>query len=95
MPHAGTGAGAGDPSAGLLVQFLAWVAVRPRTYAETMEAWRTSCPRISVWEDAVGEGFVEVDGAGAGAQGDAGVMLTPVGREHLLRAGTGAGAVRG
>ena len=39
-----------DAGAGLLLQFLAWVAARPRAYADTMEAWRTSCPRISVWE---------------------------------------------
>src|SRR5262249_45361315 len=36
----------------LTLQFLAWLAERPRSYAETMEAWRTSCPRLSVWEDA-------------------------------------------
>ena len=36
----------------LTEQFLAWVADRPRTYAEAMEAWRSSCPRLSIWEDA-------------------------------------------
>ena len=31
----------------LTEQFLAWVADRPRTYAEAMEAWRSTCPRLS------------------------------------------------
>jgi hypothetical protein len=39
---------------------LAWIAEAPRSYGDTMEAWRTSCPRLSVWEDAVIEGFVRV-----------------------------------
>ena len=41
-------------------EFLSWIARRPRTYPETMEAWRTSCPRLSVWEDAVSDGLVRV-----------------------------------
>ncbi len=44
----------------LLLQFLSWVAAEPRTYAEAMEAWRTSCPRLSIWEDATADGLVEV-----------------------------------
>ena len=47
----------------IMIQFLSWVADRPRSYAQTMEAWRTACPRLSVWEDAVIEGLVHVDGA--------------------------------
>ena len=39
---------------------LAWIAATPRTYRETMEVWRTSCPRLSIWEDAVGVGLVRV-----------------------------------
>lgn len=45
----------------LMVQFLEWVASRQRTYAETMDAWRTSCPRLSVWEDALMDGLVQID----------------------------------
>ena len=37
---------------------LVWIEARPRTYAETMEAWRTSCPRLSIWEDALIAGLV-------------------------------------
>ena len=47
-----------DAAPRLLRQFLEWVAERPRTYHETMDAWRTSCPRISVWEDALHDGLV-------------------------------------
>ena len=49
----------------IMIQFLSWVADRPRSYAETMEAWRTSCPRLSVWEDAVIANLVRLEGARA------------------------------
>lgn len=39
-------------AAGLLIEMLQWIAARPRTYQETMEAWRSSCPRHPVWKDA-------------------------------------------
>lgn len=44
----------------LICDFLAWLAEAPRDYAEVMERWRTSCPRLTVWEDAVDGGLVEV-----------------------------------
>jgi len=43
----------------LILDLVEWVARRERTYRETMEAWRTSCPRLPVWEDATARGFVE------------------------------------
>ena len=42
----------------LTIDFLAWLAARPRDYAEVMEAWRTSCPRLTVWEDAIDAGLI-------------------------------------
>ena len=45
----------------LTLQLLAWLAVRPRTYRETMEAWRTTCPRLTIWEDAIADGLVSVE----------------------------------
>jgi len=45
----------------LMIQFLRWVAERPRTYADVMEAWRTSCPRQSVWREAQIDGLVKID----------------------------------
>ena len=35
----------------LMVQFLRWLEERPRSYADTMDAWRSNCPRLSAWED--------------------------------------------
>ena len=42
----------------LVLDFVEWVAAHPRPYAEVMEAWRTSCPRLTIWEDAVDQGLV-------------------------------------
>jgi hypothetical protein len=42
----------------LIIDLLEWVAVKPRPYDELMASWRTSCPRLRVWEDAVDLGFV-------------------------------------
>jgi hypothetical protein len=72
-----------EHAAALMLQFLAWVAARPRTYAETMAAWRTSCPRLAIWEDATAEGLVEVASGGAPSQGQAGVVLTAEGEARL------------
>lgn len=46
----------------LIRDLLVWLARAPRTYAETMEAWRTSCPRLTVWEDALERGLVAREG---------------------------------
>jgi hypothetical protein len=48
----------------LTLQLLEWLAARPRTYEEAIDAWRTSCPRLSVWEDAVVAGLVECRAGG-------------------------------
>jgi hypothetical protein len=42
----------------LTIDFLTWLAARPRTYQDVMEAWRTSCPRLTVWEDAIDAGLI-------------------------------------
>jgi hypothetical protein len=65
----------------LLLEFLTWVSNRPRTYPETMEAWRSSCPRHTVWEDALADGLVQVDSGDALRQ--CAVTLTPRGRAFL------------
>jgi hypothetical protein len=41
-----------DTVEALILDLLEWVATRERTYDETMAAWRTSCPKLPVWEDA-------------------------------------------
>jgi hypothetical protein len=48
----------------LTLQLMAWVSDRPRTYGEVMEAWTTTCPRMPIWEDAVSDGLVRVEGEG-------------------------------
>jgi hypothetical protein len=57
------------------LQLLAWIAERPRGCAETMDAWKTSCPRLSIWEDALLDGLVRVERGR--------VVLTDLGREEL------------
>ena len=42
----------------LTMDFLTWLDAAPRSYAEVMDAWRTSCPRLTIWEDAVDAGLV-------------------------------------
>jgi len=61
-----------------VLELLAWVAATPRSYAETMDAWRTSCPNMTIWEDATRDGLVEAVG------GD--VRLTSAGRDALAAA---------
>lgn len=43
----------------LVRDFVEWIDQEPRRYADALEAWRTSCPRLTVWEDATDRGFVE------------------------------------
>jgi D-3-phosphoglycerate dehydrogenase len=63
----------------LLRDMLAWLDRDARPYNEVMEAWRTSCPRLPVWEDATERGFVEQARADTGAV----VRITPAGRAFL------------
>jgi hypothetical protein len=42
----------------LVLDLVEWVAREPRTYEEVMEAWRTSCPRLTIWEDAISQGYL-------------------------------------
>jgi hypothetical protein len=43
----------------LVLDLLEWVGPSPRPYSEVLDAWRTSCPRLPVWEEANDRGFVE------------------------------------
>ena len=69
------------PTAALTLQFLEFVAEQPRSYAETMDAWRSACPRMTIWEDALKDGLVVYEGATTKI-----VRLTPQGRALLARA---------
>jgi hypothetical protein len=47
-----------DPSDPLVLDLVEWVAREPRLYLEVIETWRTSCPRLTIWEDAADRGYV-------------------------------------
>jgi hypothetical protein len=70
-----------EPVSLLMLEFLGWVCSRRRTYPEAMDAWRSSCPRHTVWEDALAEGFVQVETEGPLRQAE--VTLTPRGKAIL------------
>jgi hypothetical protein len=42
----------------LILDLLQWIAADERSYGEVMEAWRTSCPRLPVWEEANERGLL-------------------------------------
>jgi hypothetical protein len=42
----------------LVLGLVAFVAAGPRPYDEVIDAWRTSCPRLTVWEDAIDRGLI-------------------------------------
>jgi hypothetical protein len=48
-------AGTADP---LVLDLVEWIGREPRLYSEVIETWRTSCPRLTIWEDAVDRGYV-------------------------------------
>jgi predicted transcriptional regulator len=65
----------------LILDLLDWLAKRERTYEEVMEVWRTSCPKLPVWEDANDRGLVtrqEINGRSI-------VTVTSLGRTLLER----------
>jgi hypothetical protein len=64
----------------IMIQFLAWIADRPRNYAQTMDAWRSSCPRLSVWEDAIIEGLIRIE-----SNTNRSIRLTPRGAAILAQ----------
>lgn len=47
-----------DTTTPLTRDFLAWLSAGPQPYIDVMEAWRTSCPRLTIWEDALDAGLV-------------------------------------
>jgi len=60
---------------GLILDLFEWIRKQDRTYKEAMEAWRTSCPKLPVWEDATDRGLVSIDVA----QGRSIVRITETG----------------
>lgn len=68
-----------DTIENLILDLLEWVGRTDRTYRETIEAWRTSCPRLPVWEDATDRGLVEA----VSVDGRSIVRATPAGMAFL------------
>ena len=69
-----------DTVENLILDLVEWVGRKDRTYPETMDAWRTSCPRLPVWEDATDRGLVET----TRAEGRSLVRVTQAGLALLI-----------
>lgn len=70
----------------LIVDLLSWLELRERTYEEAIDAWRTSCPKLPVWEDAHDRGLVtKVTEIGREI-----VRITPAGTRFLQQHRRGA-----
>ncbi len=69
-----------DPVDALLLDMLEWIDKENRSYLDVMEAWRTSCPRLPVWEEANDRGFVTR--RNKPGEGPA-IGVTPTGRAFL------------
>jgi len=68
----------------LVLDLVEWIAKEPRLYSEVIETWRTSCPRLTIWEDAVDRGFVTRETVmGAGVR----VAITEGGEKFLRENG--------
>ena len=63
----------------LILDLLEWIGPEPRPYAEVLDAWRTSCPHLPVWEDANDRGLI--------ARHRDVVSVSPAGFRHLRHHG--------
>jgi hypothetical protein len=70
-----------DPAHLLTLQFLDWLAQRPRSYGEVMDAWCTSCPRLPVWEAAIDQGYARINYPRGVPMAECPVVLTDAGRQ--------------
>jgi hypothetical protein len=71
-------------NASLVADLVEWIATQPRSYADVMEAWRTSCPRFPIWDDVVDHRFVaRVHEEGLGEM----IHVTPAGQAFLRSQG--------
>ena len=71
-----------DPVEALVLDLLEWLGPGPKPYAEVIDAWHTSCPRLPVWEEANVRGYLfheHREGVGAF------VGVSAAGRSHLAQ----------
>ena len=78
-----------EESDALVLDLVEWIAHEPRPYSEVIDTWRTSCPRLTIWEDAVDRGYVARRPTLDGLR----VTVTESG-EKFLRAHGRVGAIR-
>ena len=81
-----------NASDALVLDFVEWVATSPRRYCDVMDAWKTSCPRLTIWEDAIDQGLVQrcrIDGELSIEATEAGRDLLTKTRRKLQRTGDG------
>ncbi|MEZ5815576.1 MAG: hypothetical protein R3D44_00655 [Hyphomicrobiaceae bacterium] len=71
----------------LIVDLVVWCSARQRAYEDVIEAWRTSCPRLMVWEEAHTRGLVETKPGAHGLE----VIVTTAGRALLEKKRMGDG----
>lgn len=79
-----------NPVSPLTLQFLTWIESRPRTYAEAIQAWRSTCPTTCAWEDAISDGLIEFETGGGRLTGRSLVLLSAQGRAALEAEGAPA-----
>jgi hypothetical protein len=81
----------------LILDLLEWIAREPRSYTDVLDAWRTSCPRLTVWEDAIDRGFATrkyITGHPASVElTSTGLAFLQAHRRFVLQAQAAAGAV--
>ncbi len=57
-PHSSTDLAPPDTVETLILDLLEWIGPEPRPYPDVIEAWRTSCPRLPIWEEANDRGYI-------------------------------------
>lgn len=68
----------------LVLDFVEWIAREPRSHAEVLATWKTSCPRLTIFEDASEHGYVTRETrAGVGLV----IAVTEPGKQLLRRHG--------
>jgi len=73
--------GMNDSPDALVLDFVEWIAAGPRRYGDVMDAWKTSCPRLTIWEDAIDQGLVQR----CRIDGELSIEATESGRDLLAK----------
>ncbi|MDB5760305.1 MAG: hypothetical protein JWM30_3594 [Burkholderia sp.] len=68
------------PHDALTLQMLQWIAQGTHPYAEVLDVWKSTCPRLTIWEDACADGLVDSSPGMSGV-----VTLTEKGRHFLMQ----------